>query len=208
MKKFILISLCLFWTQVSFAEIKVAVFVNEGFKAEEYFTPRKAFDSAGFQVKVVTRYPGKVNPGRGDQSKFPGIMSDFTFETVKPDAFDALVFVGGSGAWTDFFPNLQIHKILEDAFKRDQWVALICASVGVLATAGNLDGNGIPLAKGRHVTGYKEVSGLLKQLGQVNYDGGDPNHPKVVTDGHLITGRDPMSAELFGQTIVKRLQKK
>ena len=135
-----IIALSLFWAQTSFAAVRVAVFVNEGFKAEEYFTPRKIFDTAGFQVKVVTRYPGKVNPGRQDQSKFQGVVSDLTFETVKPENFDVLVFVGGSGAWTDFFPNVRVHKILQEAFKRNQWLALICASTGVLATANNLDG--------------------------------------------------------------------
>ena len=75
-------------------------------------------------------------------------------------------------------------------------------------TADIFDGDGTPLAKGRHVTGYGEVSGMLKKLGLVQYEGGDPTKPKVVVDGHLITGRDPMSAALFGETIVTSLQKK
>ena len=207
MKKIVLI-IGLFNLQNSFAATKIAMFVNEGFKGEEYFIPRKAFDDAGYEVKVVTRYSGMVNPTRHDQPKFHGVSSDLTFETVKPEGFDALVFVGGSGAWTDFFPNLSIHKILKGAFERNQWLALICASTGVLATADNLGGDGTPLAKGRHVTGYPEVSGLLKKLGQVSYDLGDPNLPKVVVDGHLITGRDPMSAHLFGETIVSNLGKR
>jgi len=199
----------LFFVQNSFANVKVAYFLNEGFKGEEYYTPRKLMEAAGFDVKVVTRYPGFVNPTRTDQAnKVPSAKSDFTYDNVNPEKFDLLVFAGGGGAWADYFPNKTIHKILKDAFDRNQWLGLICAGTGVLGTANNLYGDGVPLAKGRHVTGLPEVSGLLIRLGQVNYDKGDLNKPKVVVDGHLVTGRDPMSAQLFGETLVASLQKK
>jgi putative intracellular protease/amidase len=70
----------------------------------------------------------------------------------------------------------------------------------------NLDGQH-PHFKGRHVTGYFEVEGLLRKVGLVKYDGGVADKPYVVTDGKLITGRDPISAKLFGETIVSALRK-
>jgi len=83
-------------------------------------------------------------------------------------------------------------------------VGLICAGTGILATANNFDGS-TPQFKGRHVTGYGEVSGLLKHQGQVNYESGDLIKPHVVEDENLIIGRDPMPSQLFADTIIKRL---
>jgi putative intracellular protease/amidase len=84
-------------------------------------------------------------------------------------------------------------------------VGLICAGTGLLATAKNLDGK-TPQFKGRKVTGYREVEGLLTSLGQVRYGQGDPTKPHVVVDGNLITGRDPESSKLFGETIVDKIK--
>jgi len=44
-------------------------------------------------------------------------------------------------------------------------------------------------------------------VGLLNYDGGTVGKPYVVTDGKLITGRDPTSAKLFGETVVAALKK-
>ena len=78
-------------------------------------------------------------------------------------------------------------------------------ATGLLATANNLDGEH-PQFKGKRVTGYYEVGGLLKNVGLVNYDKGVAGKPFVVTDGRLITARDPLSAQLFGRTILKAIE--
>ena len=43
------------------------------------------------------------------------------------------------------------------------------------------------------------------QIIQQNFDPGEKDKPYVVVDGNLITGRDPLSADLFGDTVVKKL---
>lgn len=202
---FILFSLILGLESSAYAA-KIAIFVNEGFYPTEYFTPRRLFDEAGHISTVITRYPGLVHTSYNHQSKFPAVKSDLTFDQVKPSEYDMLVFVGGSGAWTDFFPNLKVHEILKEAFRNHQKLALICAATGVLGTAGNLSGDAISLIQGRNVTGYGEVSGILKNIGHANYSAGDLSKPYVVVDDNLITGRDPLSAELFGLTILNALK--
>ena len=185
---------------------KVLMVLNEGYRPEEYFTPRKSFDQAGFDVKVAGHYEGKILPSRKHISEVPPVPTDLTFDRVLVKDYDAVVFVGGNGAWNDFLPSPAVHKILLDSIKDEKITALICAATGLLATADNLDG-AHPHFKGRHVTGFFEVAGILKRLGLVNYDSGVDGKPFVVTDGKLITGRDPISAELFGRTIVAALKK-
>jgi putative intracellular protease/amidase len=76
-----------------------------------------------------------------------------------------------------------------------------------LGVANNFDGQKKSLVEGRHVTGYYRVEGLIRNLGKANYDPGIKDKPYVVTDKNLITGRDPISANLFGETVRDALKK-
>ena len=186
--------------------LKVLMIVNEGFQVDEYFKPREIFEQAHIQVVTASRYGGVVNPGRKYMGQYPSVKADLSFDEVNVSDYAAITFTGGAGAWSDYFPNRRLHGILLEATQNPKMiVGLICAGVGLLATAQNLDGT-TPMFKGRHVTGYGEVAGMLIKLGELNYDSGDLSEPYVVQDKNLITARDPMSSELFAQTILSRLQ--
>ena len=188
-----------------FSKKSILMFLNEGFQPDEYFVPRQRFEAAGYGVVVAARYAGLVHAGRKNANVQP-VTADLTFDQVDLAQFDGLVFVGGGGAWTDFFPNRTLHKILHAAFDRNMVVGLICAATGLLATAENLDGQHEPIAKGRHVTGYAEVEGLLTRLGKVQFDRGDIEKPFAVADGNLVTGRDPSSAAVFADKVIAVLR--
>lgn len=185
---------------------KVLIIANEGFQVDEYFTPKALFEKAGYQVLTAARYPGMVNPGKKYQSTHPSVKVDLTFEEIRVNDYDAISFTGGGGAWSDYFPNRTLHRVLmESIARKDMIVGLICAGAGLLATANNLVGN-TPQFKNRHVTGYGEVAGLLTRQGQVKYESGDSTKPHVVVDENLITGRDPMSSELYGEMMVRKMK--
>jgi len=205
MYKILLITF-LFSTELAFASPKkILMIINEGFQVDEYFTPRALFAKEGYEIETASKYGGKVNPGKRYIPDYKPVQTDLSFEQIKIEDYDAITFSGGAGAWTDYFPNKMLHQVLLKAVKNKKMVVgLICAGTGVLATANNLDGS-TPQFKGRLVTGYGEVSGLLKLQGQVHYESGDLNKPYVVEDENLVTGRDPMSSQLFGETIVKKL---
>jgi protease I len=185
---------------------RVLMFISDGFWAPEYFEPRAIYDKAGFSVTVAGKYADPVRPDRRNWDKYKPVKPDVTFDKVDISSYDAVTFAGGNGAWEDFFPNDDIHRILTEAFAKNKLVALLCSSTGLLGVAGNYDGDGKPLAEGRHVTGYYRVAGLIKKIGRANYDPGEKDKPYVVTDGRLITGRDPMSATLFGETVARALR--
>lgn len=205
------------WPSTAFAEtqstfqqtqnpVRVLMIINEGFMAPEYYEPRKLFDQAGFKVTVAAKYAGMIAPDKRNTE--PPVKADLSFEQVRLSDYDALTFAGGNGAWTDYFPSDTVHKLLTEALQTQMVTGLICASTGLLGMANNYNGQAVPVAKGRHVTGYFRVEGLLRELGQVNYDGGDPKQPYVVVDGNLITGRDPMSSLSFGETLVQILKQR
>lgn len=184
---------------------KILIVINENYRPEEYFEPRKIFDREGYDVQVASHHAGEVRPSRKHISEVPPVIADLTFEKVTVANYDAIVFVGGNGAWNEFLPNPNVHKILLDSAKQGKITALICAATGLLALANNLDGEH-PQFKGRHVTGYFETEGLLKKIGLLNFDRGPAGKAFVVVDEKLITGRDPISAKLFGESIVKSLK--
>lgn len=201
-----LVSFAFLFSTLTFASTpkKILMVINEGFYAPEYYEPRAIFDQAGFQVTVAGEYLELVHPDRRNV-QFAAVKADITYEQIDITKYDAITFAGGNGAWTSYFPNPIIHKVIKDSLKRkDMITALLCSSTGLLAVANNLDGT-TPMAKGRHVTGYFKVMGLLKNMGLVDYDPGEKDKPFVVIDGNLITGRDPMSATLFGKEVVKKL---
>jgi len=183
--------------------VRMLMMLNEGFWAPEYYLPRQLFDEAGFTVTLAARHPGLIYPD--PRNPEDPVNVDISFAEVQVNDYDAIMFTGGNGAWTDYFPNDRVHQILKDFLTAQKPTGLLCASTGLLGVAFNYNGQNQPLAKARHVTGYYRVEGLLRELGQVNYDAGDPQLPYVVVDGNLITGRDPMSAQLFGETLVRIL---
>lgn len=184
---------------------RILMVINEGFQVDEYFEPKRLFESKGYKITTASRYGETVKPGK-KYSDSKSVEADLRFDQIKITDFHAITFTGGGGAWTDYFPNKSLHKVLASALQRkDMIVGLICAGAGLLATANNLDGKN-PIAKGRHVTGYGEVEGLLRTLGQVNFDSGDPSKPFVVQDGNLVTGRDPSSSIRFAEKIISLLE--
>lgn len=210
MKLFIWLSLAIaFQSQGTSASTprQVVMLINEGFWAPEYYLPRQAFDKAGFKVTVAAKYLGMVSPDRRNLGDYKPVKADITYDQIELSKYDAITFAGGNGAWTDYFPNDSVHKILKEALDKKMVTALLCSSTGLLGIAGNYDGKSVPIAKGRHVTGYYRVESLMRNIGQVNFDAGQKDKPYVVVDGNLITGRDPSSAELFGATVVKELLK-
>ncbi len=193
-------------TKASDSSKRVLMMVSEGFYAPEYYKPLKAFSEAGIIVTTATKYKRATKPDERQVDSHPAVVGDVTFNEIDYKEYDAIVFAGGNGAWEDFFPNPDVHKVLTDFMTSGKIVALLCSSTGLLGVANNLDGKGSPIAQGRNVTGYKRVMGLLTELGKVNYFAGKKGKPFVVVDRNLITGRDPLSSELFAQKVIEKLQ--
>lgn len=189
------------------AQKKVLMIVPDDFMWPEYSEPRKAYEAAGFLVVTA----GKAKLLRPDQRNFAQyrearpINIDLTFDQVRVDNFDAVTFVGGNGAWHDFFPNQKVHDILAEAAYKRKVVGLICASTGLLGFVGNWNGQAKPIAAGKRVVGYFRVEGILRSLGRVNFIPGGVNEPGVAIDGRLVTGRNFESSTIFGSAVVKTL---
>ncbi|MDD5347678.1 MAG: DJ-1/PfpI family protein [Candidatus Omnitrophica bacterium] len=161
------------------------VIAQDKFRDEELSEPRIVFEKAGFQVSVVSTTTGTAKGMFGMT-----VTPDVQFRDVKPEDFDALVFVGGVGA-SQYWDDPLAHKMLWDFSSAGKLIAAICVSPVTMAKAG--------LLKGKKATVWASDSGQLLVCG-ARYTGNP-----VERDGNIITGAGPFAAKEFGEAIVKAL---
>lgn len=162
------------------------------FKDEEYFIPRFIFKENGYDVVTISSNRGvAVGVGGGEA------MIDFSFNNFYPADFDAIVFIGGSGA-SRFFDDEDISIILEEVKDKDIVVGAICIAPVILAKNG--------------ILGQKKATvwnnNMDKSLIQILEDNGAIYEDlPVVIDGKIITADGPMAAKSFADAIIDTLDK-
>ncbi len=171
--------------------------VPDGFVWQEYADPRKVYEDHGYNVTVAGKTLAELKSSAGP------VKPNISFEQVDLALYDGLSFVGGSGAWRDFFPNSKIHDIIKSALARNKVVGLLCAATGVLGFVNGWDGEGHPIAEGKTVVGYYQVEGILKKLARVKFD---QTSLPTVADGLLVTGRNPEASTAFAEKIIQTIE--
>jgi protease I len=161
------------------------VIARERFRDEELFITKKTVESAGFKVEIFSASTGRATGMLGGTVDVSLTLSD-----LKEQDFDAVVFVGGSGA--DVYWNAPAaHDIAKKFYAAGKIVAAICIAPVTLAKAG--------LLKGKKATAFPSAESQLKNSG-CRYTGAS-----VEKDGNIITADGPQSAEKFGRAIAEAL---
>lgn len=164
----------------------VMIIAQKNFRDEELLIPKQVLEDAGCEVKVAAFTQDYAQGMLGAK-----IKPDLTIEELSPFDFDAVVFIGGSGA-SVYWDNAKAHKIALDASAANKIVGAICIASVILAKAG--------LLKGKSATVWSSEAGKLQQAG-ANYTGG-----AVVRDGNIITAAGPFAAKEFGEELLKALE--
>ena len=169
---------------------KVVAFAvaNEGIEQVELTEPWKAVEQAGGRPVLIAPDSGTVR-AFDHLDKADEFDVDQTFDDAEVGAFDALVLPGGV-ANPD---NLRTH---EDAvaFVRDfvgsgKPVAAICHAAWTLVEA--------DVVRGRRLTSWPSLQTDLRNAGAQWTD------EEVVTDGNLITSRNPDDLPAFCEALTK-----
>ena len=165
----------------------VMIVASSNFRDEEYSEPRKILEHAGCEIKVAS---SSLNVSKG---YFIGteVKPEILIDDLKAEEFDAIIFVGGSGA-SEYFNSLSAHKVAVDAVEKEKVLAAICSAPSILANAGILHGK-----KATSFSGEK--SNLVKK-------GVIFTETDVEVDGKIITAEGPNAAKKFGETILKLLR--
>ena len=171
---------------------KIALIIAfRDFRDEEYFEPKEILEKAGFEITTVS---GKLGPAMGvygGEAKVNLLLSD-----LKVHDFDAIIFVGGSGA-ARYFEDKSARRIVLEAVLENKVLGAICLAPTILALAGVL--------KDKKATVWssnmdKSFVGILKK------EGADYSSRTVVVDGLIVTANGPEAATAFARAILDKLK--
>ncbi len=169
------------------SEKKVLMVVApENFRDEELKEPMDILTHSGAEVTIASKGVNRVTGMFGAEVKVDKDLAE-----VNAEDYDAVIFVGGSGADV-YFNDSRAHALATNAFKGGKIVGAICIAPSTLANAG--------LLKGKKATSFSSEKRNLVKNG-ANYTGA-----AVECDGRIITGRGPEAAEEFGNEVASALE--
>lgn len=203
---------------------------NTGVWLEELAAPYYIFKEAGAVITIASPKGGPVPIDPKSQSIIVVSYSGKSFlkdadamsllshslplEEVTDLHFDLVFLSGGHGAMWDFVDNKILKQLLEAFNNTNKLIGSVCHGVAGLLSLKNE--NGEFLIKGKRLTAFsnteeestgrsKVVPFLLEtelvSLGAL-YSKGENYVGYIVTDGNIITGQNPASAEEVARKIV------
>ena len=166
---------------------KVAIIIAfRDFRDEEFTQPFIHLTQAGATITVASSRRGTAEGMLGKEVKVEHLVSELAASN-----FDAVVFVGGSGA-QEYFNNTPAHHLVREALQQGKVVGAICMAPGILAHAG--------VVTGKQVTGFSSILPDLRKAGA------KVNPVPVVSDGKLVTADGPQSAVQFAAAWIEALK--
>jgi len=163
----------------------VMVIAEKNFRDEELFEPKKILEAEGVKVIVVST---SFNIARGMLGG--KVKPDMLLSEIKVDDYDAIIFVGGSGA-SQYWNDSLAHNIVKEAVEKNKVLGAICIAPVTLANAGVLTG--------KKATVWPSERGKIEAKGAI-YTG-----ESVQIEGKIITAEGPQAARKFGEAIAKAL---
>ena len=148
------------------------------------------------------------------------LQNSKSLSEVADQQFDVVYLTGGHGTMYDFPDDSVLQDIIREHYERNSLVAAVCHGVSGLLNV-KLS-NGEYLIKDKSITGFswfeerlakrkKEVpfnlEAELKDRGALYKKAFIPMTSKVVLDGNLITGQNPLSSKEIAQTVIRKTTK-
>lgn len=155
------------------------------FRDEEFLRPKEIFERDGAEVTVASKGVSEASGMLGARARV-----DVDVSQVNVTDYDALVFIGGTGA-SVYFNDQTVLNLAKAADHQGKIIGAICISSSILANAGILSG--------KKVTGWPSETSNLESKGAV-YTGAN-----VEVDGKIVTAKGPEAAAVYGEKIVELL---
>lgn len=167
---------------------KVAMIISKNnFRDEEYLQPKEILVKSNVEVITASSSKGTAKGMLGATQNV-----DITIDEIDAKNYDAVIFIGGSGA-SEYFDSPQTHKIARDTISSKKILGAICIAPVTLAKSGVL--------KNKKATVFpSEIDGIIKYGG--NYTG-----KKVEVDGNIVTASGSEAAKQFGEKILELIGK-
>jgi len=200
-----------------------------GFWLEEFAAPYFVFRDAGAQLTLASPKGGQppIDPKsdlpenqtpamtrfKQDETAQKALAHTVKLSDMKSEDFDTIFYVGGHGPMWDLVDNAASIGLIESFYNSGKPVAAVCHSPGVLH---RVMYQGVPLVKGKRVTGFTNgeeeavqlttvvpflVEEELKRLGGL-YEKAADWESHAVIDGRLVTGQNPASSTAAARALL------
>jgi putative intracellular protease/amidase len=205
---------------------------HTGFYLPEVSHPHKVLTAAGHTVSFVSPKGGKapmdgvdlndpVNKAFLDNAEYrKQIENTLRPEQVKAADYDAIYYAGGHGTMWDFADNTELAKIAAQVYEAGGLVGAVCHGPAGLVN--------VKLSNGKYLVDGKQVSAFTDDeeravdldkvvpflLASKLTERGAKHMPaanwqkQVITDGRLVTGQNPASAQGVGEAMAALLATK
>lgn len=161
------------------------VIAPSNFRDEELKHPKQIFEDSGATVTIAST--ASEATGMLGMS----ISVDKDLKNVSAEDYDAIIFVGGSGA-SVYFNDEKALSLARDAYSKGKVIGAICIAPSILANAGILEG--------------KKATAFSSEAENLRSKGADYTGEAVTQDDNIITASGPEFARQFGEAIAKALE--
>ena len=171
---------------------KVLIVSTDGFEESELFGPLRILGDKGAEVELASP---DLKPIQATVHDDPGktIRPDLTIEDARAEDYDALILPGGVRNPDQLRTNkaaINLIKAFADAGKP---VAAICHGPWLLVEA--------DLLRGKTATSWPSIRTDLRNAGANVVD------EAAVTDGNIVTSRNPDDVPAFTEAVIRLIKK-
>jgi protease I len=170
---------------------RVLIVATDGFEEWELFGPREILQGRGAEVVLASL---KRDPIQATVHDDPGktIRPDLTIEEVNPDDFDALILPGGVRNPDTLRMHPNVIELIRAFDRQGKPIGAICHGPWLLVEA--------DLLRGRTATSWPSIRTDLRNAGA------DVVDRPAVTDGNIVTSRNPDDVEDFTGAMIDLIE--
>jgi len=174
------------------SDARVLIAATDGFEESELFGPRRILLDRGAQVVLAAPEQRPIQATVRDD---PGrtISPDITLDQARAEDFDALILPGGVRNPDQLRTSEAAIGLIRAFAEAGKPVAAICHGPWLLVEAGVL--------RGRTATSWHSIRTDLRNAGADWVD--EP----AVTDGNIVTSRNPDDVPAFTEAVIRLIER-
>jgi len=175
----------------SLGTARILIVATDGFEEWELFGPRQILQQRGAKVLLasLTRDPIQAtvhdDPGKT-------IRPDLTVEQARAEDFDALLLPGGVRNPDQLRLHSEVIDLVRAFDAARKPIAAICHGPWLLVEA--------DILRGKTATSWPSIRTDLRNAGATVLD------QPAVTDGNIVTSRNPDDVEAFTEALIKLVE--
>ena len=173
------------------SQSRVLIVATDGFEEWELFGPREKLEKRGAEVVLASP---KLDPIQATVHDDPGktIRPDLTVDQANADDFDALILPGGVRNPDHLRMNTKAIALIKEFDRQGKPIGAICHAPWLLVEA--------DLLRGKTATSWPSIRTDVRNAGANVVD------EAAVTDGNIVTSRNPRDVEEFTNALIDLIE--